>query len=91
MILTDASHMVGMTCMMKRSEMLPRAIAAGCDMFLFFNDMDEDFGYMMDGYKNGVITEERLQEALELSLIHIWPAPRRGGRQRDRPDRPSGS
>lgn len=68
MILTDASHMVGMTCMMKRSEMLPRAIAAGCDMFLFFNDMDEDFGYMMDGYKNGVITEERLQEALERIL-----------------------
>lgn len=68
MILTDASHMVGMTCMMKRCEMLPRAIASGCDMFLFFNDMDEDFGYMMDGYKNGIITEERLQEALERIL-----------------------
>ena len=46
MILTDASHMVGLTCMMKRCDVLPRAIAAGCDMFLFFNDMDEDFGYM---------------------------------------------
>lgn len=64
MILTDASHMVGLTCCMKRSEVLPHAIAAGCDMFLFFNDMDEDFGYMMDGYKNGIITEERLEEAL---------------------------
>ncbi len=68
MIVTDASHMIGLTCMMKRSEMLPSAIAAGCDMFLFFNDLDEDYGYMMDGYKNGIITEERLQEALERIL-----------------------
>lgn len=64
MILTDASHMVGLTCCMKRKDMLPHAIAAGCDMFLFFNDMDEDFNYMMDGYKNGIITEARLHEAL---------------------------
>ena len=28
-------------------------------MFLFFNDREEDFGYMMEGYKNGTITEER--------------------------------
>lgn len=68
MILTDASHMVGLTCMMKRADLLPAAIAAGCDMFLFFNDLDEDFGYMMEGYKKGVITEERLQEALERIL-----------------------
>ena len=63
-VVTDASHMVAMTSAMKRSEMLPTSIAAGCDLFLFFNDPDEDFGYMMDGYKKGVITEERLEEAL---------------------------
>ena len=64
MIVTDASHMVGLTCCMKRSEVLPHAIAAGCDMFLFFNELDEDFGYMMDGYRNGTISDERLEEAL---------------------------
>ena len=63
-VVTDASHMVAMTSAMKRSEMLPTSIAAGCDLFLFFNDPDEDFGYMMDGYKNGIITEERLEAAL---------------------------
>lgn len=63
-VVTDASHMVAMTSAMKRSEMLPTAIAAGCDLFLFFNDPDEDFGYMMEGYKNGIITEERLHDAL---------------------------
>lgn len=68
MIVTDASHMVGMTCMMKRSDMLPSAIAAGCDMFLFFNDLEEDFTSMMRGYENGVISEQRLQEALQRIL-----------------------
>lgn len=68
MVLTDASHMVGLTCRMKRKDMLPAAIAAGCDMFLFFNDMEEDFKSMMDGYRNGIITEERLNDALHRIL-----------------------
>ena len=64
LVVTDASHMVGMTSTMKRKDMLPAAIAAGSDLFLFFNDPDEDFGWMLEGYQNGVITEDRLEEAL---------------------------
>ncbi len=64
LIVTDASHMVGLTSRMKRSEMLPKTIAAGCDMFLFFNDMDEDFDFMKKGYLNGIISEKRLNESL---------------------------
>ncbi|MCC8050944.1 MAG: beta-hexosaminidase [Clostridiales bacterium] len=64
MVVTDASHMVGMTDRMTRKEMLPRCIMAGCDMFLFFNDPDEDFGTMLAAYKDGTITEERMTEAL---------------------------
>ncbi len=64
MVVTDASHMVGMTNRMKRSEMLPLAINAGCDMFLFFNDPEEDFATMLNAYKDGVISEERMTEAL---------------------------
>ena len=64
LVVTDASHMVAMTSAMKRSEMLPTAIAAGSDLFLFFNDPDEDFKWMMEGYENGIITDERLEEAL---------------------------
>ena len=67
-VVTDASHMLGLTGAMKRSELIPTSIAAGCDLFLFFNDPDEDFASMMEGYKNGIITEERLQEALERIL-----------------------
>ena len=64
MVVTDASHMVGMTNRMKRVDMLPAAINAGCDMFLFFNDPDEDFATMLNAYKTGVISEERMTEAL---------------------------
>ncbi len=68
MVLTDASHMVGLTCRMKRSDVLPAAIAAGVDMFLFFNEMDEDFASMKQGYMDGRITEERLDDALHRIL-----------------------
>jgi beta-N-acetylhexosaminidase len=64
MVVTDASHMVAMTDRMTRREMLPLAINAGCDMFLFFNDPDEDFATMLDAYKTGIISEERMTEAL---------------------------
>ena len=68
MVLTDASHMVGLTCRMKRCDLMPAAIAAGIDMFLFFNDMDEDFESMKQGYLDGRITEERLSDALHRIL-----------------------
>ena len=64
MVVTDASHMVAMTNRMKRKDMLPAAINAGCDMFLFFNDPEEDFADMLRAYETGIISEERMQEAL---------------------------
>lgn len=64
LVITDATHMVGMNCRMKRSEMLPMAINAGCDMLLFFNDPDEDMSFMPDAYHKGIISEERVNDAL---------------------------
>lgn len=63
-VVTDASHMVAMTNKMKRKDMLPLAINAGCDMFLFFNDPEEDFGTMLEAYRTGIISNERMEEAL---------------------------
>ena len=68
MVVTDASHMVGMTNRMKRKDMLPAAINAGCDMFLFFNDPAEDFETMLNAYNTGIISEERMVEALSRIL-----------------------
>lgn len=68
LVVTDASHMIGMAAAMKRRDYVPASIAAGCDMFLFFNDAEEDYGFMMEGYRNGIITEERLSDALHRIL-----------------------
>jgi beta-N-acetylhexosaminidase len=64
MIVTDATPMVGFTAAMGRDVAVPTAIASGCDMFLFNKDLAEDYEFMMSGYKNGIITEERLHDSL---------------------------
>ena len=68
LVITDASHMLGMTSAMRREDYVPRAIAAGCDMFLFFNDMDEDYAFMRAGAENGTISRERLDDAVRRVL-----------------------
>ncbi|WNZ96471.1 glycoside hydrolase family 3 N-terminal domain-containing protein [Streptococcus iniae] len=67
-IVTDASHMVAMTASMPRRELLPTAIEAGCDLFLFFNDPDEDLQWMKEGYEKGILSDERLHDALRRTL-----------------------
>lgn len=64
MIITDASTMAGMTIPMSRAKAVPYTIEAGCDMFLFTKNMDEDFAYMKRGYETGILSERRLEEAL---------------------------
>ncbi len=64
LISTDSSCMVGFSCAMARAEALPYCIEAGCDMILFNKDLDEDFRLMKRGYESGLLTDERLNEAL---------------------------
>lgn len=64
LIVTDATTMAGFTVAMPREEAVPHAIANGCDMFLFAMDLEEDFNFMLNGVKKGIITEERLNEAV---------------------------
>lgn len=67
-IITDASHMVGITATAKRENSVPGAIIAGCDMFLFANDIDEDISFLRAAYDRGDLTEERLSDALHRVL-----------------------
>lgn len=64
LIVTDASTMAGMTIPMSREKAVPQAIAAGCDMFLFTKNLEEDYEYMRKGIETGIITKERLEDAL---------------------------
>lgn len=63
LVITDATPMVGFTAAMAREKSVPLAIESGCDMFLFNKDLAEDYQFMMDGYKNGILTEKRLLDA----------------------------
>ena len=63
LIITDATPMVGFTSAMKRSLSVPYAIESGCDMILFNKDLEEDYRFMMEGYRSGILSEKRLNEA----------------------------
>lgn len=85
LIVTDSSTMAGFACAMPRSLAVPTAIAAGCDMLLFTKNIEEDVGFMLDGYEKGIITPERLDEAvghilgLKAALGLFRQAPKYGG------------
>lgn len=64
LISTDSTCMLGFTVGMKREMAVPYSIEAGCDMFLFNKDLHEDYQYMMEGYKKGILSEKRLDEAV---------------------------
>ena len=64
LISTDATPMVGFTAAMLREKAIPTAIAAGADMILFNKDLDEDYRFLLAGIESGLLTEERLDEAV---------------------------
>ena len=68
LIITDATPMVGFTCSMKRADAVPTAIASGADMFLFNKSLPEDFAYMKEGIRRGLLTRERVDEAVKRIL-----------------------
>ena len=68
LITTDATIMGGFTMAMERKKAIPTAIMAGCDMIVFNTNLAEDYQYILDGIKSGLLTEERLDEAVEKIL-----------------------
>lgn len=63
-ITTDATIMSGYTMAMERKKAIPTSIMAGCDMLVFSTDYDEDAGYILSGLESGLLTHERLDEAV---------------------------
>ena len=64
LVISDATTMAGFDAAMPRDKAVPCSIAAGCDMFLFSKNLDEDYAYMQQGIEDGIITPERLDEAV---------------------------
>ncbi len=77
LVITDASHMIGVAAVVPREKLVPMAIEAGCDMFLFCNDVAEDINYFKAGLENGLVSEKRFDEALHRILgmkakLHLY-------------------
>lgn len=82
LICTDATTMAGYTIAMSRRRAVPESIARGADMFLFARNLEEDYGFMLQGIRDGIITPQRLNDAVTrilatkaaLGLSHGAPA-----------------
>ncbi|WP_374283070.1 glycoside hydrolase family 3 protein [Novosphingobium sp.] len=68
LIVSDATGMGGMTGWMERSRAVPTVIESGCDMFLFSRNPVQDFQFMLQGLRTGLLSEQRLQDAVERIL-----------------------
>ena len=64
LIVTDATPMLGFTTSERREIAVPKAIASGCDMFLFNRNIKEDYQFMLKGIQTGILTLERVDEAV---------------------------
>lgn len=79
-IVSDGTIMGGFCMAMERCKALPTAIQAGCDMLVFSNNIREDIQMMLDGLKSGILTRQRLDEAVTRLLalkakVACEPAP----------------
>lgn len=64
LVVTDATAMIGYNVAMKRSQAIPLTIENGCDMILFNKNIDEDYQYLKAGLENGLLSYQRLEEAV---------------------------
>ena len=68
LITTDATPMVGFCSACDRETAVPMSIENGCDVFLFNRNMEEDYRFMTEGYEKGILSEQRLEEAVKRIL-----------------------
>ncbi len=64
LIVSDATNMVALCAKGKRSDIVPKVVASGCDIFLFNRNCFEDFDFMLKGLDKGLLSESRLDEAV---------------------------
>ncbi|CDO37910.1 glycoside hydrolase family 3 protein [Novosphingobium sp. KN65.2] len=68
LIVSDATAMGGLNAWCERAEVVPAVIENGCDVFLFSRDAAGDKRLMLDGLRQGLLSEERLEAAVDKVL-----------------------
>jgi beta-N-acetylhexosaminidase len=64
LIVSDATSMAGLTSQGRRSQIVPMVVENGCDVFLFSVDDDLDHAFLMKGAESGLLSVERLEDAV---------------------------
>lgn len=64
LIVSDATGMAGLTSWGNRRTVVPLVIESGCDMFLFSRDPVTDYALMLQGLREGRLSEKRLHDAV---------------------------
>lgn len=64
LVVADATVMGGLTSWMSRAQAVPAVIENGCDVFLFSRDPAADMAFMLQGLREGRLSERRLHEAV---------------------------
>ncbi len=67
-IVSDATGMGGLKAWSKRSDYLPQIVTAGCDVILFVDDMEQDYGYLAEALRDGRLSWERVDDAVMRQL-----------------------
>jgi len=68
LIVTDALDMAGFNSHGPREDLLPRVLTSGSDMILFSSEREKDFNIIKNGVETGVISQERLDDAVRRVL-----------------------
>ncbi len=68
LIVCDSTTLLGFSSEQTRSDVLPRAIEAGCDMIVCSKDYIKDYVYILQGIKKGLISIEKINESVRRIL-----------------------
>ena len=67
-IVSDATGMGGLKSWSTRADYLPQLLVAGCDVILFVDDMEQDYGYVVEALRDGRLGWERVDDAVQRQL-----------------------
>ncbi|BCE01281.1 glycoside hydrolase family 3 protein [Marinicellulosiphila megalodicopiae] len=64
LVVSDASTMAGVSSFSNRETVCVETIENGCDMLLFCQDPLQDFDFLLNGLRNGQLSEARLEQSV---------------------------